>query len=174
MNCCLVNCSKSLSKNCAPVFVKGVLHCFLSYVTIDVTTTVTGISVWMMRPCSIHTHNLAFDPHLRLQKSMMVVMAEMLMSKLQNISELPHGYPLVWSFIYFCLYLSAGDASWIFGVKRTKIIFVVKVKQAEKKHKEMLLGTTVLLESNTAIIMLMSVFYVPLRQLPSSKFIIIS
>lgn len=116
--------------------------------------------------------------HLRLQKSMMVVMAEMLTSKLQNggsrISELPHGYPLVWSFIYFCLYLSAGDAIWIFGVKRTKIIFVVKVKQAEKKHKEMLLGTTVLLESNTAVIMLMSVFYVPLRQLPSSKFIVIS
>lgn len=106
--------------------------------------------------------------HLRLQKSMMVVMAEMLTSKLQNggsrISELPHGYPLVWSFIYFCLYLSAGDAD----------IFVVKVKQAEKKHKEMLLGTTVLLESNTAVIMLMSVFYVPLRQLPSSKFIVIS
>lgn len=38
----------------------------------------------------------------------------------------------------------------------------------------MLLGTTVLLESNTAVIMLMSVFYVPLRQLPSSKFIVIS
>lgn len=51
---------------------------------------------------------------------------------------------------------------------------MVKVKQAGKKHKEMLLGTTVLLESNTAVIMLMSVFYVPLRQLPSSKFIIIS
>lgn len=139
-NCCLVNCSNSLSKNCAPVFVKGVLYYFLSYVTIDVTTTVAGISVWMMHPCSIHTHNLAFGPHfghLRLQKSMMV-MAEMLMSKLQNggsrISELPHGYPLVWSFIYLCLYLSAGDAIWIFVVKRTKILFLVKVKQAGKKN----------------------------------------
>lgn len=89
--------------------------------------------------------------HLRLQKCMMV-MAEMLMSKLQNggsrISKLPHGYPLVWSFIYLCLYLSAGDTIWIFVIKRTKILFVVKVKQAEKKkHKERLLGTTALLES---------------------------
>lgn len=113
--------------------------------------------------------------HLRLQKCMMV-MAEMLMSKLQNggsrISKLPHGYPLVWSFIYLCLYLSAGDTIWIFVIKRTKILFVVKVKQAEKKNIRK--GFWEPLPSwKVTVIMIMSVFYVPLRQLPPSKFIVI-